>query len=38
LQEATLLVEENTRDKFPDLQLSKDKIISSNKTASFLDS
>ena len=37
LQEATLLVEENTRDKFPDLQLSKDKIISSNKTASFLD-
>ena len=38
LQEATLLVEENTREKFPDLQLSKDKIISSNKTASFLDS
>jgi division protein CdvB (Snf7/Vps24/ESCRT-III family) len=38
LQEATFLVEENTRDKFPDLQLSKDKIISSNKTASFLDS
>jgi division protein CdvB (Snf7/Vps24/ESCRT-III family) len=38
LQEVTLLVEENTRDKFPDLQLSKDKIISSNKTASFLDS
>jgi division protein CdvB (Snf7/Vps24/ESCRT-III family) len=38
LQEATLLVEENTRDKFPDLQLSKDKIISSSKTASFLDS
>jgi division protein CdvB (Snf7/Vps24/ESCRT-III family) len=38
LQEATLLVEENTRDKFPDLQLSKGKIISSNKTASFLDS
>jgi division protein CdvB (Snf7/Vps24/ESCRT-III family) len=38
LQEATLIVEENTRDKFPDLQLSKDKIISSNKTASFLDS
>jgi division protein CdvB (Snf7/Vps24/ESCRT-III family) len=38
LQEATLLVEENTRDKFPDVQLSKDKIISSNKTASFLDS
>jgi division protein CdvB (Snf7/Vps24/ESCRT-III family) len=38
LQEATFLVEENTRDKFPDLQSSKDKIISSNKTASFLDS
>jgi len=38
LQEATFLVEENTRDKFPDLQLSKDKIISSNKTANFLDS
>ena len=38
LQDATFLVEENTRDKFPDLQLSKDKIISSNKTASFLDS
>ena len=35
LQEATLLVEENTREKFPDLQLSKDKIISSNKTAKF---
>jgi division protein CdvB (Snf7/Vps24/ESCRT-III family) len=38
LQEATYLVEENTRDKFPDLQFSKDKIISSNKTASSLDS
>lgn len=37
LQEATFLVEENTRDKFPDLQFSKDKIISSNRTASFLD-
>lgn len=36
LQEATYLVEENTRDKFPDLQFSKDKIILSNKTASFL--
>jgi division protein CdvB (Snf7/Vps24/ESCRT-III family) len=38
LQEATVLVEENTRDKFPDLQFSKDNIISSNRTASFLDS
>jgi division protein CdvB (Snf7/Vps24/ESCRT-III family) len=37
LQEATFLVEENTRDKFPDLQSSKDKIILSNRTASFLD-
>ena len=37
LQEATLIVEENTRDKFPDLQSSKDKIILSNRTASFLD-
>jgi division protein CdvB (Snf7/Vps24/ESCRT-III family) len=37
LQEATFLVEENTRDKFPDLQFSKDKTISSNRTASFLD-
>jgi division protein CdvB (Snf7/Vps24/ESCRT-III family) len=37
LQEATFLVEENTRDKFPDLQFSKDKIVSSNRTESFLD-
>jgi division protein CdvB (Snf7/Vps24/ESCRT-III family) len=34
LQEATSLVEENTRDKLPDLPLSKDRLISSSKTAS----
>jgi division protein CdvB (Snf7/Vps24/ESCRT-III family) len=34
LQEATSLVEENTRDKLPDLPLSKDRLVSSSKTAS----
>jgi division protein CdvB (Snf7/Vps24/ESCRT-III family) len=34
IQEATSLVEENTRDKFPDLPLSKDRLVSSSKTAS----
>lgn len=34
LQEATSLVEENTRDKLPDLPLSKDRLLSSSKTAS----
>jgi division protein CdvB (Snf7/Vps24/ESCRT-III family) len=34
LQEATSLVEENTRDKLPDLPLSKDRLIFSSKTAS----
>src|SRR5919106_2562107 len=38
LQEATSLVEENTRDKFPDLPLSKTKVASDTKAASFLDS
>jgi division protein CdvB (Snf7/Vps24/ESCRT-III family) len=38
LQEATSLLEENTRDKFPDLPLSKDKVISSTKATNFLDS
>jgi division protein CdvB (Snf7/Vps24/ESCRT-III family) len=38
LQEATSLVEENTRDKLPDLPLSKDRgVISDTKAASFLD-
>jgi division protein CdvB (Snf7/Vps24/ESCRT-III family) len=34
LQEATSLVEENTRDKLPDLPLTKDRLVSSSKTAS----
>jgi division protein CdvB (Snf7/Vps24/ESCRT-III family) len=34
LQEATSLVEENTRDKLPDLPSSKDRLLSSSKTAS----
>ena len=38
LQEATCLLEENTRDKFPDLPLSKDRVVSSTKTTNFLDS
>ena len=38
LQEATSLLEENTRDKFPDLPLSKDRVLSSTKAANFLDS
>jgi hypothetical protein len=38
LQEATSLLEEYTRDKFPDLPLSKDSVLSSNKITSFLDS
>jgi hypothetical protein len=38
LQEATSLVEENTRDKFPDLPLSKDRVVSSAKATNFLDS
>ena len=38
LQEATSLLEENTRDKFPDLPLSKDRVVSSTKAANFLDS
>ena len=38
LQEATCLLEENTRDKFPDLPLSKDRVVSSTKAANFLDS
>ena len=37
LQEATSLVEENTRDKLPDLPLSKDRPLSSSKTASSVD-
>ncbi|HEU4447428.1 MAG TPA: hypothetical protein VFR94_22325 [Nitrososphaeraceae archaeon] len=37
LQEATSLVEENTRDKLPDLPLSKDRVLSDTKAASFLD-
>ena len=37
LQEATSLVEENTRDKLPDLPLSKDRVVSDTKAASFLD-
>jgi division protein CdvB (Snf7/Vps24/ESCRT-III family) len=36
-QEATSLVEENTKDKFPDLRLSKNRVISSAEEASFLD-
>jgi division protein CdvB (Snf7/Vps24/ESCRT-III family) len=36
-QEATSLVEENTRDKLPDLPLSKNRVISDAKAASFLD-
>jgi len=38
LQEATSLLEENTKDKFPDLQLSKDRVISSTKATNFLSS
>jgi division protein CdvB (Snf7/Vps24/ESCRT-III family) len=34
LQEASSQVEENTRDKFPDLPLSNDRPVSSSKTAS----
>jgi division protein CdvB (Snf7/Vps24/ESCRT-III family) len=37
LQEATSLVEENTRDKLPDLPLSKDRVASDTKAASSLD-
>jgi division protein CdvB (Snf7/Vps24/ESCRT-III family) len=37
LQEATSLVEENTRDKLPDLPLSKNRVVSDGKAASFLD-
>jgi division protein CdvB (Snf7/Vps24/ESCRT-III family) len=37
LQEATSLVEENTRDKLPDLPLSKTRVVSDTKAASFLD-
>jgi division protein CdvB (Snf7/Vps24/ESCRT-III family) len=37
LQEATSLVEENTRDKLPDLPLSKHRVVSDTKAASFLD-
>ena len=37
LQEATSLVEENTRDKLPDLPLSKKRVVSDAKAASFLD-
>ena len=37
LQEATSLVEENTRDKLPDLPLSKNRVVSDTKAASFLD-
>ena len=36
LQEATSLVEENTRDKFPDLPLSKDRVVSNDKTVSSI--
>jgi division protein CdvB (Snf7/Vps24/ESCRT-III family) len=38
LQKATSLLEENTRDKFPDLPLSKDRVVSSTKATNFLDS
>jgi division protein CdvB (Snf7/Vps24/ESCRT-III family) len=37
LQEATSLVEENTRDKFPDLPLSEDRVVSSSKTVNSID-
>jgi division protein CdvB (Snf7/Vps24/ESCRT-III family) len=36
LQEATSLVEENARDKLPDLPLSKNRVVSDTETASFL--
>ena len=38
LQDATSLLEENTRDKFPDLPLSKERVVSSTKAMNFLDS
>jgi division protein CdvB (Snf7/Vps24/ESCRT-III family) len=38
LQEATSKVEENTRDKFPDLPLSENNVVSNTEAASFLDS
>src|ERR687883_1210945 len=38
LQEATSLLEENTKDKFPDLPLSKDRVVSSTKATNFLSS
>jgi division protein CdvB (Snf7/Vps24/ESCRT-III family) len=34
LQEATSQVEANTKDKFPDLSFSKDRLVSNSKTAS----
>jgi division protein CdvB (Snf7/Vps24/ESCRT-III family) len=37
LQEATSLVEENTRDKLPDLPSSRNRVVSDTKAASFLD-
>jgi division protein CdvB (Snf7/Vps24/ESCRT-III family) len=37
LQEATSLVEENTKDKFPDLPLSEDRVVSSSKTVNSID-
>ena len=37
LQEATTLVEENTRDKLTDLPLSKNRVVYDNKAASFLE-
>ena len=38
LQEATSKVEEDTRDKFPDLPLSKNKTVPNTEATSFLDS
>jgi division protein CdvB (Snf7/Vps24/ESCRT-III family) len=38
LQEATSLLEENTKDKIPDLTLSKDRVVSSTTAMNFLDS
>src|ERR687890_1580994 len=38
LQEASSQVEENTRDKFPDLPLSKNKTVPNTEATSFLDS
>src|SRR5215216_3987250 len=38
IDSSSIKLDENTRDKFPDLPLSKDRVVSSTKAANFLDS